>query len=74
MTRSRRATAAALSRPVASPPRSRGGLALGDRFAALRRFGRRHRVPVAVAGSLATIAMLAYVLARHRRSARRYRR
>lgn len=66
MTRTRRPTSAALSHPVASPPRSRARLALGDRFAALRRFGRRHRVPVAVVGSLATVAVLAYVLAGQR--------
>src|SRR4051812_2113388 len=34
--------------------------------AALRRFGHRHRVPIMVAGSLVTAAVLALVLEGHR--------
>jgi uncharacterized membrane protein YbhN (UPF0104 family) len=47
----------------ANPPRRTGLLGLAAR---VRRFGRRRRVPITVVGSLATAAVLAFVLAGRR--------
>jgi uncharacterized membrane protein YbhN (UPF0104 family) len=48
-----------------SPPR-RGASRLGRRTAGLRDFGRRRRAPITVVGSLATAAVLAFLLAGRR--------
>jgi uncharacterized membrane protein YbhN (UPF0104 family) len=54
------------SEPVSpSPPAGHAGR-LAASIAALRRFGRRHRVPITVVGSLATAAVLVLVLAGRR--------
>jgi uncharacterized membrane protein YbhN (UPF0104 family) len=54
------------SEPVGSSPRRRGASQLGEMTAGLRDFGRRHRVLIWTAGSLATAAVLVYVLAGRR--------
>jgi uncharacterized membrane protein YbhN (UPF0104 family) len=47
-------------------PRQHQPTRLGDVIAGLRSFARRRRTPIAVAGSLATVAVLAFVLAGRR--------
>ena len=54
------------SEPVGRPPRPRGGTRPAGLAAGLREFGRRRRAPITVVGSLATAAVLAFVLAGRR--------
>jgi uncharacterized membrane protein YbhN (UPF0104 family) len=53
------------SEPVGPSPPA-GGSRLAEVSAGLRRFGRRHRMPITVVGSLATAAVLVVVLAGRR--------
>ncbi len=55
-----------VSAPVKAPPRAGGSGRLSAAAAAARAFGRRRRVALTVAGSLATAAALAVVLAGRR--------
>jgi len=48
------------------PSRPRGASRLAELTAGLREFGRRRRLPIAVVGSVATAALLAFLLAGHR--------
>jgi uncharacterized membrane protein YbhN (UPF0104 family) len=52
--------------PIGPPPRPRGASRLAELNARLRDFGRRRRALIAVVGSLATAAVLAFVLAGRR--------
>jgi uncharacterized membrane protein YbhN (UPF0104 family) len=52
--------------PIGPPPRPRGASRLAGLNARLRDFGRRRRALIAVVGSLATAAVLAFVLAGRR--------
>jgi uncharacterized membrane protein YbhN (UPF0104 family) len=52
----------ARSEPVAPAPRRRRGASLAELIAGLRRFGRRRRGLITVVGSLATAAVLAWVV------------
>jgi uncharacterized membrane protein YbhN (UPF0104 family) len=54
------------SEPVGPPPRPRGATRFAELTAGLRAFGRRHRVAITVVGSVATAAILAFVLAGRR--------
>jgi uncharacterized membrane protein YbhN (UPF0104 family) len=54
------------SAPPALPPRPRDRSKAAELSAGLRRFGRRHRAAITVAGSLATAAVLVIVLAGRR--------
>jgi uncharacterized membrane protein YbhN (UPF0104 family) len=54
------------SEPVASSPRAGGGSRLAELIAGLRDFGRRRRTLITVFGSLATAAILAFLLAGRR--------
>jgi uncharacterized membrane protein YbhN (UPF0104 family) len=54
------------SEPIGLAPRPNGASRLRRITAGLRDFGRRRRAPIAVAGSLATAALLAFLLAGHR--------
>jgi hypothetical protein len=55
------------SEPIGSPsPRPRGTSRLAELTARLRDFGRRRRTLIAVVGSLATAAVLAFLLAGRR--------
>jgi uncharacterized membrane protein YbhN (UPF0104 family) len=53
--------------PIGPAPRLNGESRLGRMTAGLRDFGRRRRAPIAVVGSLATAALLAFLLAGQRR-------
>ena len=53
----------ASSEPIGPSPRPRGASRLAQLIARLRAFGRRHRALIAVVGSLATAAVLAFLLA-----------
>ena len=53
----------ASSEPIGPSPRPRGASRLAQLIARLRAFGRRHRAVIAVVGSLATAAILAFLLA-----------
>jgi uncharacterized membrane protein YbhN (UPF0104 family) len=52
----------ARSEPVAPAPRRRRGASVAELIAGLRRFGRRRRGLITVVGSLATAAVLAWVV------------
>jgi uncharacterized membrane protein YbhN (UPF0104 family) len=52
--------------PAGPSPRSRSGRSLADLIGGLRRFGRRRRGLITVVGSLATAAVLGWVLAGRR--------
>jgi uncharacterized membrane protein YbhN (UPF0104 family) len=54
------------SQPVGPSPRPRGAGALADLTGGLRDFGRRRRALITVVGSLATAALLAFLLAGRR--------
>jgi uncharacterized membrane protein YbhN (UPF0104 family) len=54
------------SEPIGPAPRPRGGSRLAELTAGLRGFGRRRRALITVLGSLATAAILAFLLAGHR--------
>lgn len=54
------------SEPVESAPQPRGAGWLAETTARLRDFGRRRRLPITILGSLATAAVLAFVLAGRR--------
>jgi uncharacterized membrane protein YbhN (UPF0104 family) len=54
------------SEPIAPSPRPRGGSRLAELTARLRDFGRRRRTLIAVVGSLATTAVLLFLLAGRR--------
>lgn len=54
------------SQPIGPSPRPRGASRLAELTARLRDFGRRRRALIAVVGSLATAAVLAFVLAGQR--------
>jgi uncharacterized membrane protein YbhN (UPF0104 family) len=54
------------SEPIGPSPRPRGASRLAELTARLRDFGRRRRVLIAVVGSLATAAVLAFLLAGRR--------
>jgi uncharacterized membrane protein YbhN (UPF0104 family) len=54
------------SEPVAPSPQARGWSRLAEVTARLRDFGRRHRTLITVLGSLATAAILAFLLAGRR--------
>jgi uncharacterized membrane protein YbhN (UPF0104 family) len=54
------------SEPIGPSPRPRGGSRLAELTARLRDFGRRRRALITVVGSLATAAVLAFVLAGQR--------
>ena len=54
------------SEPVGTTPRAGGRSRLAESIAGLRGFGRRHRTPIAVVGSLATAAVLVFLLAGRR--------
>jgi hypothetical protein len=56
----------AASEPIGLAPRPRGASRLAEMTAALRDFGRRGRTPITVVGSLATAAILAFLLAGRR--------
>jgi hypothetical protein len=53
----------ASSEPIGPSPPPRGTTRLQELTARLRAFGRRRRAPIAVAGSLATAALLVFLLA-----------
>jgi uncharacterized membrane protein YbhN (UPF0104 family) len=57
---------AAGSEPIGLEPRPKGASRLGRMVAGLREFGRRRRTLITVVGSLATAAILAFVLAGRR--------
>ena len=57
---------AAGSEPSGVEPRPKGASRVGRMTAGLRDFGRRRRTPITVVGSLATVAILALVLAGRR--------
>jgi uncharacterized membrane protein YbhN (UPF0104 family) len=63
---SRSAVPAVGSQPVGPSPRAGGASRLAGLIASLRAFGRRRRVLVTVLGSLATAAVLVFVLAGRR--------
>ena len=52
----------AASEPIGLAPRPRGASRLAELTAALRDFGHRRRTPITVVGSLATAALLAFLL------------
>src|SRR5919197_1486037 len=52
--------------PVGPPPTPRDASRVADLTARLRDFGRRRRMPLTVVGSLATAAILAFLLAGRR--------
>jgi uncharacterized membrane protein YbhN (UPF0104 family) len=54
------------SEPIGMEPRPKGGSRLGRMIAGLRDFGRRRRTLITVVGSLATVAILAFLLAGRR--------
>jgi uncharacterized membrane protein YbhN (UPF0104 family) len=54
------------SEPIGPTPRPRGASRLTEVAAGLRDFGRRHRTLIAVVGSLATAAVLVFLLAGRR--------
>ena len=54
------------SEPISPAPKPRRATRLREVTARLRRFGRRHRALIAVVGSLATVAVLVFVLAGRR--------
>ena len=54
------------SEPIGGPPPRRGASRLAELTARLRDFGRRRRTLIAVVGSLATAAVLAFLLAGRR--------
>jgi uncharacterized membrane protein YbhN (UPF0104 family) len=54
------------SEPIGPAPRPRSASRLAELTAGLRDFGRRRRAPITVVGSLATAAVLAFVLAGRR--------
>ena len=56
----------ASSEPIGPSPRPRGASRLAQLIARLRAFGRRHRALIAVVGSLATAAVLVFLLAGRR--------
>jgi uncharacterized membrane protein YbhN (UPF0104 family) len=56
----------AASEPVGPSPPSGGAGGIAELAAGLRRFGRRHRALITVVGSLATAAVLVFVLAGRR--------
>jgi uncharacterized membrane protein YbhN (UPF0104 family) len=56
----------AASEPIGLAPRPGGASRLGELTATLRDFGRRGRTPITVVGSLATAAILAFLVAGRR--------
>ena len=54
------------SEPIGLEPRPKRTSRLGRTAASLRDFARRRRTPITVVGSLATVAILAFVLAGRR--------
>jgi uncharacterized membrane protein YbhN (UPF0104 family) len=56
----------AATNPIGPAPRPQGGIRLVELAAGLRDFGRRRRTLITVVGSLATAAILAFLLAGRR--------